>query len=78
MEEMNDGEPIPLLLLRVGKAFLAEGKAEIGITAIKASLPYSYPQLKNVEHSGEINNPQALQLIIEENKVAPRLAPATE
>jgi hypothetical protein len=54
MEAHCGGEPVPLLLLKLGLKYHDEGKADLAIRAISDACRYGYPSLKAIEMSGAV------------------------
>jgi hypothetical protein len=75
MEKITSGEPVPILMLRVGIKCLKEGRTKEAISAIGEACQYAYPRLKAVEVSGGLDS-KSPQLVIS-LATEPQQPPAT-
>jgi hypothetical protein len=54
MESYCGGDPVPVVLLKIGLKCVEEGDTDLAIRAISDACKYGYPSLKAVEMSGQI------------------------
>jgi hypothetical protein len=54
MESYCGGEPVPVVLLKIGLKCVDEGDTDLAIRAISDACRYGYPSLKAIEMSGQI------------------------
>ena len=60
IEAITNGEPLPVILARIGLKAVSEGDYPTGGKILNDAARYAYPTLKQVEHQGEIQSGPAV------------------
>lgn len=70
--ERTVGEPVPLMLLKLGIRYRDEGLSADAVSAIAKAIQYAYPQLKAIELSGQVETVSNLVVYVPDNGRGPK------